>query len=301
MQLIKKTCTAQQTGGIRVISREYSPKVILMKKIINWTRVWGLTFSVALLLFSLSCDREPVNNRPELPPLESLVMDFSAFDQQPGAAKSSVSTYENFFHAYLSVVFWNVASTATLAVPVAAYTHALNQDPGYLGDQTWEWSFAFTAQGGSYEAILTGTRISNEEFSMEMVISEAGFPDQSVKWFDGMVRYDHTHASWNLYGEEGVKRMEAEWNMNDETGEADLTYTYVEPGMEETGSYISYVREPEAVYDASYTISLSGGEILIEWNTTTLEGRVKDLSRFGDSEWHCWGSAANGLADIACE
>lgn len=256
---------------------------------------------ISMMLFSVSCDKEPVEDRPELPPLESLVMDFSAFAQQPGSLKSSEITYENFLHAYLSVVFWNVASTTTIAVPAAAYTHALSQDPVYLGDHTWEWSFGFSLQEESYDATLTGARLNNEEFSMEMVISVAGSPDQSIKWFDGVVRYDHTHASWNLYGEDGVKLLEAEWNKDFETEEGDLTYTYVEPGQEETGSYISYAMIPGAVYDASYTISLSGGETLIEWNTTTLEGRVKDTSWYGDSEWHCWDSAANGLADMVCE
>lgn len=261
----------------------------------------GMTIAVSMLLVAVSCDKEPVENRPELPPVESLVMDFSAFDQQPGGVKSSEVTYENFLHAYLSVVFWNVASTATLAVPVAAYTHALNQDPVYLGDNTWEWSFGFTLQEVSYKATLTGARMNNEEFSMEMVISVAGSPEQSLKWFDGVVRFDHTHASWNLYGEGGIKLLEAAWNKDFETEAADLTYTYVEPDQEETGSSISYARDPGTVYDASYSISLSGGEILINWNTTTLEGRVKDSSGFGDSEWHCWDSKTNGLADIACE
>jgi hypothetical protein len=272
-----------------------------MKTYIIAQRMMGMAMAFSLLLLSLSCEREPVDERPGLPPLESLVMDFSAFDQQPGGVKGSVVSYENFFHAYLSVVFWNVASTTTLAVPVAAYTHALSQQPEYLGDHTWEWSFGFKVQGQSYEAVLTGARMSNEEFSMEMVITAAGSTDLSVKWFDGVVRYDHTHAAWNLYGEEGVQLLEAEWNKNFETEEADLTYTYMEPGKEETGSYISYSRDPGAVYDASYTISLSGGQTLIEWNSVSLEGRVKDPSRFGDSEWHCWDSAENGFADRVCE
>jgi hypothetical protein len=272
-----------------------------MKDYLSWKKITGMVMLASMMLFSISCDKEPVGDRPDLPPMESLVMDFSAFDQQPGGVKSSAFTYENFLHAYFSVVFWNVASTATLAVPVAAYAHALNQDAVYLGENTWEWSFDFSLQGVSYEAKLTGARLNNEEFSMEMVISMSGSPGASMKWFDGVVRYDHTHASWNLYGEQGVRLLEAEWNKDYESDASDLTYTYVEPGQEETGSFISYARVPGEVYDASYTISLSGGEVLIEWNTTTLEGRVKDSTGFGDNEWHCWDSKANGYADMVCE
>ena len=58
---------------------------------------------------------------------------------------------------------------------------------------------------------------------------------------------------------------------------------------------------PDEAYDAAYTVSMSGGMSNIEWNTTTLEGRVKSLSYFEDDLWHCWDSYANGLADIDCE
>jgi hypothetical protein len=135
---------------------------------------------------------------------------------------------------------------------------------------------------------------------MEMVIASSAAPEQGMKWFDGVVRYDHTHASWNLFGEGGIKMLEAEWNKDFETEAGDLTYTYVQPAQDETGSYIMFSYMPDAVYDASYTISLANGETLVEWNTTTLEGRIKDLDAFGDSEWHCWDSSANGLADMIC-
>ena len=272
-----------------------------MKTAIRRHFIAAFMLAGSIFLLALSCDREKEEMRPELPPLESLVMDFSAFNHQPGGMKTTLATYENFLHAYLSVFFWNAASTAAIAVPAAAYVHALDQDPEYLGDQTWEWSFGFAAQGRSYEAVLTGSRISNEEFSMEMILSESGEPGSSVKWFDGVVRYDHTHALWNLYGEEGIRVLEAEWEKDYETGVTGLTYTYVEPGKEETGSQISYARDPELFYDASYTITLSDRETVIAWNTSTLEGRVKDSSRFGDSEWHCWDSVENGLADKGCE
>ncbi len=261
----------------------------------------AIILSAVMVIGMVSCDKEPVNERPELPPVESLVMDFSDFSQQPGAMKGTSETYENFLQAYLSVMFWNVTSTVTMAVPVAAYLYALDQEPDYLGDHTWEWSFDFTVQGVSFEATLTGKRISNEEFSMEMVIASAAAPEQGVKWFDGVVRYDHTHALWNLYNESGTRLLEAEWNKDFETEAGDLTYTYVQPDQQETGSYIQYAYDPVAVYDASFTISLSGGQTWIEWDTETLEGRIKDEVKLGDSEWHCWESAANGLADTVCE
>jgi hypothetical protein len=119
-------------------------------------------------------------------------------------------------------------------------------------------------------------------------------------WFDGVVRYDHTHADWNFYKNGSVKVIEAAWNKDFETGVSDLTYTYVEEGHEQNGSYIMLAYNPEEVYDASYTISLAAGVTDIEWITTTKEGRVKDEVKFGDTDWHCWDSYANGLVDKIC-
>ena len=271
-----------------------------MKAKQNVRSLIAITLSISRLLTSVSCDKEPVADRPDLPPLESLVMDFSDFSEQPGAKKGT-DTYENFLHSYFSVFFWNVASTVTLAVPVAAYGIALQQDAVYLGDHTWEWSFDFPLGGVNYTATLTGSRLNNEEFTMDMVISLAAAPEQGIKWFDGVVRYDHTAASWNLYKDGTIKVLEAEWNKDFETEEADLTYTYVEPEQEETGSYITLAYMPDEFYDAAYTISLAANMTNIEWNTTTKEGRVKDPEKFGDSEWHCWASFDEGLIDKVCE
>jgi len=233
--------------------------------------------------------------------MESLAMDFSDFKNEPGGTKGTVASYGNFTHSYLSVLFWNVTSTLIMTLPVAAYGHALQQEAVYVGDHTWEWSFDFLFEDLDYTATLTGSRISNEEFSMEMVVALAALPEQGVKWFDGVVRYDHTHALWNLFKEGSVKVLEAEWNKNFETEAGDLKYSYVEDDQEETGSFIMFQYMPREVYDAAYTISLAAGTTQIEWNIETKEGRVKDPVKFGDSNWHCWDSISKGLADKVCD
>ena len=134
-----------------------------------------------------------------------------------------------------------------------------------------------------------------------MVISPASLPEEGTLWFDGVVRYDHTSAQWTFYKEGSIAVLEAEWNKDFETEEADLTYTYVEPDQTETGSYIMWEYRPGEVYDAAYTISTSESVIHIEWNLSTIEGRIKAPAYFEDEAWHCWDSFANGLGDIACE
>lgn len=266
----------------------------------------GLTAVVALavtILFTVtSCDKEPVDLRPELAPLESMVMDFSDFSTQPAGTKGTDFTYENFLFSYLTVGYWSVSAALVSALPVAAYTHALRQTPEYLSDNTWEWSFEFTYNSLSYLGTLTGERISNEEFTMEMIIIQPSLaPGNGVMLFDGVVRYDHTSADWTFYNEGGAAVLEVAWNKDFETEAADLTYTYMEADQEEAGSYIMWAYRPGEVFDAAYTVSMSESVINIEWNTSTIEGRVKAPAHFEDENWHCWNSLANGLEDMDCE
>jgi len=270
-----------------------------MKKRMNLAAVFAL--AVVVLFTGTSCDKEPVDLRPELPPLESLIMDFSDFATQPGAKKSSVLSYDNFVYSYLTVGFWSTSAALVSAIPVAAYTHALTQTAEYLSDNTWEWSFDFTVHSINYTATLTATRLNNEEFSVKMVISQALMSSEGILWFDGVVRYDHTAADWTFYKEGSMAVLEVEWNKDFETEEADLTYTYVEPERAETGSYIMWAYMPGEVFDAAYTVSMSEGLTQIEWNVSTIEGRVKAPGFFEDELWHCWDSYANGLADVDCE
>ena len=261
----------------------------------------AILLAITLLIVSTSCDNEPAENRPELPPLESLMMTFADFDGPIALTKASGEPHLHFNYAFTSLVFWSGASALTMALPVAAYTYALEQGVEYLGDNSWEWNYSFQWSGLDYTATLTATRINNEEFSLEMMIASSATPDQGVRWFDGVVRYDHTQANWTIYKDGSIEVLEVAWTRDFELGDASLLYTYVEPALVETGSYISYDYAPLEVYDASFTLSRSTGTTLIRWNTTSKEGRVQDEARFGDAEWMCWDSLEMGLVDMVCE
>ena len=271
-----------------------------MRKYLRFRSITAVLLSVSILFSVSSCDKEPVDERPDLPPVESMMMDFSDFDEAPPGTKGTLKTYQNFWYSWFTVGIVNVYATVVTVLPVTAYTYALQQTPVYVGDYTWEWSFDFTLDF-EYTATLTGARINNEEFSMEMVIALAAAPAAGVKWFDGVVRYDHTRATWIMYEEGTTPVLEIEWNKDFETEKADLTYIFTKPGHPQNGSSAMAKYNPDEFFDAAYNISLAEGETNIQWNTTTIEGRVKSPVHFGDDAWHCWDSQANNLADKVCD
>ena len=254
-----------------------------------------LILSLGLMFAFNSCEKAP--DAMELPPAESLVINLDAFPSSTTKALGPESAW-NFAHAGLSVLFWNTAVVLNIAIPTVAYAAAFNHDPVYLGDNSWEWSYSVPVNGKTVVARLVGTRIDNETFSMEMTLSEnGGFQD--FKWFEGVIRYDHTAANWTLAHspDNGVDYLDIAYTKDFETDVANIRYTVIDPQNELYNDYIDYGINPEFDFDAHYTISRADTTTMIEWNTTTDAGRVKDERRFGDTEWHCWDTQ---LQDVDC-
>lgn len=271
-----------------------------MKSILKRSGTLILVMLITVMLLNTSCDKENPDEKPELPPVESLVMDFSAFDSRPDQQKGIIATYNNFVYSYLNVVFWSSLSSGSIALPVAAYNQLLGQDADYLGDNIWQWKYSFTWHESEYTATLTAERLNNEEFSMEMLIALSTATEAGFKWFEGIVRYDHTAATWDVYKYSdmaAVKMLEVDWTKDYEAETSSLTYVYVEPGREQTGSSITMGKDPSLDYNAWYTITLAAETIEIQWDTETKAGRVRNQNHFEDNNWHCWNS---DLMDIDC-
>jgi hypothetical protein len=241
-----------------------------------------------------SCEKDIADDEPTLPPLESLSIDFSDFNNASDTLQSSKKTavsYSNWGVAFANVAFWNTYTTIKMAVPVIAYTHALQQTPVYIGDKTWEWTYDVNLNSTIYSVSLQTKRISNAEYAAEFYVSGTGlFSFSSFKWFEGVVRYDRTKAVWTVYEnpQAPTALLNIEWNYNWETLAGDITYTNIKTADPEKDSYISYAVNPALALDAAFNSSLSNGSAAIEWNRTNLNGRIKSLSWFQNEDWHCW-------------
>ena len=132
----------------------------MMKKILT------LTFILILTAGSFSSCKKNNGNPPTLPPPESMTIDFSNFTS---AKKGSDILYDqkginnsNWEFSAAAAGIWNIILTINLAVPVSSFRLAVNQDPVFLENKTWQWSYNVSVFGVSYKARLTGQIMTND-------------------------------------------------------------------------------------------------------------------------------------------
>jgi len=271
-----------------------------MKSSLRINSILAILLVAFIFITSNSCKKDDKDKLPELPPVEALMMDFSFFNEGGPQKKSAVASYNNFVYAGSSVLTWNIIALSVVVLPAAAYAEAFNHEAVYLGENSWQWAYSATANQSTYFVNLVSKRISNEEFTLKMIVNKSGQDGfENFTWFEGTVRYDGTSATWNLYESPSVADpvLNIIWEKDFEQDLYVLKYSYVKPSTDLTGSYIEHGITEDPVFDAYYTVSVPTGIINIEWNRTFKSGRVKAPENFGDALWHCWDE---NFLDVTC-
>jgi len=278
-----------------------------MKKIIKSL----LVMAVLTLIFTACEKTEDIEKAPDLPPYESMKLDFGDMASTEKFAFENNSAI-NFTAAGLTVGAWNVMLTLTLAVPVGAFYHSFSNEPTYLGDQKWQWAYNVDVFGGKYNARLTGS-IRTNDIKWEMYIAREGIgAHEEFLWFEGTSNLDGNSGQWIIYHGYDVQEatLQIDWQ---KTGDniGSITYTYVRESDNGSNdqlaknSYLAYGLQ-DATLDAFYNVHYVSRENLIngfndvniEWSTTTYNGKIKAEHYYQDNDWHCWDS--NGY-DTICE
>jgi hypothetical protein len=262
-------------------------------------------FLLAVFLVSVitGCKKKP-GPAPVLPPSESMAIDFSNFE----AAKKSADIVfpkgvedSNWAFSALVAGYWRAVIFVTLAVPVSAFDLAIDQTPVYLDDKTWQWDYSTTVFTVTYKARLTG-QIRSTDVLWKMYVTRTGtngFPE--FLWFEGTSDLDGKGGQWTLNHSSTYKEpvLTIDWEGNG-TKVTFVKYTYVRTLNDSRvadpfkNSYIEYGTKT-GTYDSYYKIYYYNGSAFInmdvDWNSTSLNGRVSCLPFFGDTvnpTWHCW-------------
>ncbi len=249
----------------------------------------GILLVVSIALFPTGCkDEVDPGTPPSLPPLESMVMDFSGFDD--GNSGGRLETQQNWGTAVVHVAVWNAILSINLALPVASFANAINETPSYDFDrERWVWTYDYQLLGRTYTSELTAV-VTSSVIIWEMNISEEnGFQD--VTWYTGETNVNGNSGYWllNYNANDPAPKLRVDWV---KTGEniGLITYTNVIEGDANQGGFIEYGRKVGTGYDAYYEISLPSrsSDVNIDWNSSTGAGRIMDPVTFEDEEWHCW-------------
>jgi len=275
-----------------------------MKKIIT-----SLLLLLFLGSFLTSCKKDK-NNPPALPPEESMTIDFSNFEPEKKSYNISLTKgveNSNWEFAAMVAGYFRTFIAGTLAVPVYSFKMATGETPVYIEDKTWQWSYTTSLLGKTYKARLTGQIRTNDVLWKMYITGEGTGGFTEFQWFEGTSRSDGTGGQWILNHSVQFKEplLQIDWTTSgnainvikytyvrtlNDTREADPFKTSSLEYGKKTGTFNSY-------YTIYYFNGLAFSEMNVEWNSSTRNGRVKSLSNFGDSNWHCW----NGnLVNVIC-
>jgi hypothetical protein len=279
-------------------------------------KAFSMVFLFIFMISLLSVCKKDNGNAPELPPKGSLVIDFSNFES---GKKSSAESLDlkgvnniNWEFSVLVSGYWKSIIATTLAVPITSFNMAADNSPVFLGNKTWQWSYNASISINQvtviYKARLTG-QMMETEVNWKMYISKEGtgaFPE--FIWFEGTSKLDGTGGKWilNHSSQYPEPLLQIDWKKNG-SSLVSVKYTYVRTlnnnRVTDTfkDSFIEYgVTEGalNAYYSIHYYTGLSFSDVNIEWNTTSHNGRVKSLTYFGDSNWHCWDSS---FLNVSCQ
>lgn len=284
----------------------------------NW-KISGVML-ILIMIFASSCEKSSEPNEqatsPELPPFESMAIDFGAFDENGTSGKATTLVYDNkapngnWVFSRIVVGVWSSALYTTLAVPVASFRAAITQTPEKISDDTWQWTYSVDGFTSEYTARLTGQLTANKVV-WNMYITKMGIEGfDEFLWFSGESALDGNSGDWTLKQspERPDEMLRIDWEKSgDEIGS--IRYTWVRELDDQENadpfrnSYLEYGLQ-EGDLDAYFSANVYDTnlqeftEIDIEWNRTSYEGRVRAVAYFEDVLWHCWDSNGD---DIACE
>ncbi len=277
-----------------------------MKRIISL-----LLLTVILANLVTSCKKKK-GDPPELPPEESMNIDFSNFESGKKSADflSLPKGVENSNWEFAALVAgtWKALIVTTLAVPVAAFKLSIDQTPTFLEEKTWQWSFNVSVLSVTYKARLTG-QIRTSDVQWKMYITKEGTGGfAEFLWFEGTSKLDGTGGQWILNHSSTYKEpvLQIDWT---KTGASvgTVKYTYVRTLNDNRvadpfkTSYIEYGKTTasDAYYNIKYySLTLQAfSNVNVEWSTTGHNGRIKCPEYFQNSNWYCWDG---NLTNIVC-
>lgn len=268
---------------------------------------------VGLLFLMVSCQDTPssfIDRPPELPPAESMEMDFSTFEKE-GAQYDSTDTntnaettaavddsLANFAHAAFRAFIMKAVVDVNLAAPRILLKAAENTGPELNDKEEWVWSFSKSAQDTVFEARLVASHDGGSGVHWSMYVTNTEQNLDNRLFFEGTTTRNGREGTWTYYNLQGSDSSEAvsevTWNIIDKQNEQ-LRLEVLTDRNGHQGDYIEYIFDG-TYKTAVYYDAMEDATTEIEWNVDTHEGYLI-APGYNNGERSCWDS---NLINTSC-
>lgn len=257
--------------------------------------------SVLLLIAGLivtSCNDDPASlngdEPPQLPPIESMEVDFSTFeDNQQAKAKAN----SNFAQAALRALVMKAAIDFNLAIPRALLAAAAESEAEFNDEGEWVWSYTHNAGEDTFEVRLVATRQDNDSVRWQFFVTNSMLEIENKLFFDGTTTADGSQGTWtyyNLSGEGNEPVSNIEWSVTGEE-EVSLRLEVVSDRFNNEGDFIEYSFDG-TVKHAVYYNAGEDETTELQWNVGTKAGYLI-APNYNNGEQACWDE---NFEDISC-
>ncbi|MEZ4650895.1 MAG: hypothetical protein R3E97_19340 [Candidatus Eisenbacteria bacterium] len=199
--------------------------------------------------------------------------------------------------SFLLVTIANGFVATALILPIATLGATVQNEPVYVGDQTWRWSASGGSGGGAWTADFEGHLASATVVEWTMIVNGTDLDLEDFVWYTGVSNLAASSGSWTFYDP---------WDL-DEVGET-LYSTYVVQS-EDVGNLTFENRNDDGdgfgdllTYDAndddlavSFYDASEDGTLSVAWSKSSGVGQLTTIQ----GETCCWGERPT-YPDVQC-
>ncbi|MFZ5514990.1 MAG: hypothetical protein ACOY90_00020 [Candidatus Zhuqueibacterota bacterium] len=243
---------------------------------------------VSIFLISISgCDKNPAEPEkktpPTLPPVESMQLELSFFDNTPGnsLAKSAMSK-NNFTAAAFRVWFINAGIVLASIVPTAIFISAvgLDKEPELERDGKFHWTYSVQHGLNTFGVDLAGwVDIPNSEVVWEVYVTSNTHVPQldHFLWYTGRATIGNEEGWWLFYDDlnptSNLEVLKIEWAIQDSVHKH-LIFSNIKQASPDYGDTLKY--EENGVDNSLTFFDASANKTnTIYWNSSDFSGYIE--------------------------
>jgi len=251
-------------------------------------------FVAVLVLLTISCTDNPATiseKPPQLPPVNSMEMDFSNFQHKQKSTGANNLSTDNFTRASGAALLMKGIVGLNLAIPKLLLKAAQNADAQLNDASKWEWNYSKTSDSNTYSVRLVASRNGNDKVNWEFYVTSTNLGLEDQLFFSGTTNTDGTSGIWTYYSLQNTNSQEVvsqiNWTVNG-SNDVSLKLEVKSDRNNHQGDFIEYTFDG-TLKTATYYDASSGETTKIQINVNTHAGYISSPN-YNSGEKACWDS-----------